>query len=356
MAADTTGTLFRVTTFGESHGPAVGAVIDGVPPGLSLEAEDIQVLLDRRRPGNSPVSTPRNEADRVEILSGVFDGKTTGTALALLIRSHDGRPGAYESIREVFRPGHADRAYQEKFGIRDYRGGGRSSGRETAARVAAGAVASVFLDTLGIKITAYTLAAAGAVCSSYDPAAIDTNPMYAPDSRAAEEMLRRIAALTEEGDSAGGIIECRISGCPAGLGSPVFGKLDADLAKAVMSIGAVKGIEFGSGFACADMRGSTHNDQMDRSGYLSNHAGGILGGISTGQEILFRAAVKPTPSIGKPQRTVDISGEEREITVEGRHDGCICPRAVPVVEAMAAIILADHVLRHRAMTGRGHTE
>ncbi len=347
MAADTIGTLFRVTTFGESHGPALGAVIDGVPPLLPMDEEYIQKKLDRRRPGCSPVATTRNEQDRAEILSGVFEGKTTGTALAILIRNLDAQPEAYESIRKVFRPGHADRTYLEKFGIRDYRGGGRSSGRETAGRVAAGAVAQKFLETQGISLRAYTLSAAGVRCQEYDPAVIDTNPMYAPDARAAEEMTERITALVAEGDSAGGIVECRISGCPPGLGSPVFDKLDADLAKAVVSIGAVKGIEFGSGFACADMYGSSHNDPMDDSGFLSNHAGGILGGISTGQEIVFRAAVKPTPSIGKAQKTVDTDGTEREIVIHGRHDGCICPRIVPVIEAMAGIILADHVLRRR---------
>jgi len=351
MAADTIGTLFRVTTFGESHGPALGAVIDGVPPLLPMDEKYIQKKLDRRRPGRSPVATSRNEQDRAEILSGVFEGKTTGTALAILIRNLDAQSEAYESIRNVFRPGHADRTYLEKFGIRDYRGGGRSSGRETAGRVAAGAVAQKFLETLGISLRAYTLSAAGVRCQEYDPAVIDINPMYAPDARAAEKMTERITALVAEGDSAGGIVECRISGCPAGLGSPVFDKLDADLAKAVMSIGAVKGIEFGSGFACADMQGSTHNDPMDDSGFLSNHAGGILGGITTGQEIVFRAAVKPTPSIRKAQKTVDTAGTEREIVIQGRHDGCICPRVVPVIEAMAGIILADHVLRRRSLSG-----
>lgn len=352
MAANTIGTLFRVATFGESHGPALGAVIDGVPPLLPLDADDIQRKLDRRRPGGSSVSTPRNEADRVEILSGVFEGKTTGTALALLIRNRDADSSAYEEFRDVFRPGHADKTYHEKYGIRDYRGGGRSSGRETAGRVAAGAVAQKFLDTLGIIVTAYTLKAAGVSCRTYDPAVIDANPMYAPDAAAAEEMIRRIEAAAGEGDSLGGVIECRVTGCPAGLGEPVFDKLDAELAEAIISIGAVKGIEFGSGFAAADLRGSRHNDPMDTGGYLSNNAGGILGGISTGDEIIFRAAVKPTPSVAVPQQTVDTAGRAREISVKGRHDPCICPRAVPVVEAMTAIILADHVLRSRAIGGR----
>ena len=356
MSGNTMGTVFRVTTFGESHGPALGAVIDGVPPRLAISPQDIQEKLDRRKPGGSPVSTSRKEADRVEILSGVFEGYTTGTALALLIYNRDARSDDYDGIRDAYRPGHADRTYMEKYGIRDYRGGGRASGRETAGRVAAGAVAAAYLKTRGIDIRSYTLRAAGVSCSTFDPAVIDTNPMYAPDAGAAEEMLRRATEAAARGDSTGGIVECRISGCPAGLGAPVFDKLDADLSKAVLSVGAVKGIEFGSGFACADMLGSEHNDTMDRTGFLSNNAGGILGGISTGDEIVFRAAVKPTPSISREQKTVDEAGNERRITVEGRHDACICPRIVPVLEAMAAIVLADHLLRNEMYAPGRYTE
>ncbi|MBN2051338.1 MAG: chorismate synthase [Spirochaetales bacterium] len=356
MGANTFGTIFRVTTFGESHGPALGAVLDGVPPRLPLTTEDIQKDLDRRKPGGSPVSTPRKEEDRVEILSGVFEGFTTGTPLALLIRNRDARPEAYDELKDLFRPSHADRTYLEKYGIRDHRGGGRASGRETAARVAAGAVAKKFLSLRGISLRGYTLEAGGIRCASFDERVIDDNPLYAPDSRAAEKMLKTIGRLAEEGDSAGGIVECRITGCPAGLGEPVFDKLDADLAKAMLSIGSVKGVEFGSGFACALMRGSGHNDKMNASGYLSNNAGGILGGISTGQDILFRIAVKPTPSIRLPQATVDTSGSEREISIQGRHDACICPRIVPVVEAMAALVLADHLLRSAASISLDQTE
>ncbi|MFP4561668.1 MAG: chorismate synthase [Spirochaetia bacterium] len=366
MSGNTLGTVFTVTTFGESHGPALGAVIDGVPPGIELNEEEIQRDLDRRRPGGSPVSTSRNERDRVEILSGVFEGKSTGTPLALLIRNTGARSGDYDDIADVFRPGHADYTYTEKYGIRDYRGGGRSSGRETAARVAAGAVARKVLSSYGIRIQAFTLKAAGVSCRDYsgnaginapeavpeeilfDQAIIEANPMRAPDPAAAERMVEAVRKLAEKGDSAGGIVECRVTGTPPGLGNPVFDKLDAALAGGMLSLGAVKAIEFGSGFAFADMTGSESNDRMTGEGFETNRAGGVLGGISTGSPIVFRIAVKPTPSISLPQHTVGKGGEEREIRIRGRHDPCIAPRIVPVVEAMTAIILLDHLLLHRA--------
>jgi len=349
MGGNSFGLLYRVTTFGESHGGAVGVVVDGVPPGIELSEADVQVELDRRKPGQSEIGTPRKEDDKVSFLSGVFEGKTTGTALMMVLYNSDARPEAYLDIKDLFRPGHADYTFLKKYGIRDWRGSGRASGRETAARVAAGAVAKKILGSRGIDIVAYTLRAAGVQCQDFDRAAIERNPLRACDAAAAEEMVRRIAQRKAEDDSVGGIVECRIRGVPAGLGEPVFDKLDAELAHAMLSIGAVKGIEFGAGFRAADMIGSEHNDPMDASGFLSNNAGGILGGISTGEEILFRIVVKPTSSIAKPQRTVDTKGRERTIRTEGRHDVCICPRIVPVVEAMAAIVVEDHCKRQAAL-------
>lgn len=324
---NTFGHFFRVTTFGESHGPAIGAVVDGCPPGVTLSAADIQPLLDRRKPGG-PLSSPRAEADEVEILSGVFEGVTTGTPIALMIRNRDVRSRDYDALRDVFRPGHADYAYLKKYGLRDHRGGGRSSGRETAARVAAGAVAIAVLGGAGISI-------AGSVREVHgisDP----------------ERFEDEVRAAQARGDSVGGIVEVRAAGVPAGLGSPVFDKLDAAIAGAMMGIGAVKGIEIGEGFGAARLSGSENNDEMDAAGFLSNHAGGILGGISTGQEIVVRLAVKPTPSIALPQRTVDVRGEEREISIGGRHDPCIAFRLVPVAEAMLALVLVDALLEGRA--------
>jgi chorismate synthase len=318
-------------------------------PGLDLCEADIQAELDRRKPGQSGVSTSRKEEDAVHILSGVFEGKTTGTPLLLLIYNQDARPADYDAIRDMFRPGHADYTYLKKYGLRDYRGSGRASGRETAGRVAAGAVAKKILAGRGVSVLAYTLRAAGVACQSFDPAVIEKNAMRACDAVAAREMEARVAQLREEGDSAGGVVECRARGVPAGLGEPVFGKLDAELAHAMLSLGAVKGIEFGAGFAAVDMRGSQHNDGMSAAGFASNNAGGVTGGISTGQEIVFRVAVKPVPSISKTQETLDINGNEREIRVQGRHDACICPRIVPVVEAMTAIVLEDHFKRQGAL-------
>lgn len=348
MSANTFGDLFRVTTFGESHGPGIGVVIDGVPAGIKLDLERIQHDLDRRRPGQSKVSTMRQEADAVEILSGTMDGVTTGTALAMLVRNTDQRSRDYGNLAVCFRPGHADYGYFKKYGIRDYRGGGRSSGRETAARVAAGAVAKQLLAHYGVSVQACTVRLAGIPAKKIDLAAVESNLVRSADPEAAEAMIAAIRAAQENLDSVGGVIECRADGVPAGLGEPVFDKLDAMLARAVLSVGGVKGVEFGDGFAAADLRGSENNDAMTPEGYLSNHAGGILGGISNGNPIVFRVAMKPTPSIAREQRTVDENGNAVAIAVHGRHDPCIVPRAVPVIEAMAALVLADALLRNRS--------
>jgi chorismate synthase len=349
MAGNSFGELFRITTFGESHGRAVGVIIDGVTPGIAMAESDIQEQMDRRRPGQSAVTSPRKEYDIVRILSGVFEGKTTGTPLCVMLDNTDMQPSAYEGIRERFRPGHADYTYLKKYGIRDYRGSGRASGRETAARVAAGAVARVLLARRGVSVIAYTKAIGGIACETFDESEIDRNAVRACDPHAAVRMIDTIESLAAEGDSCGGIVECIIRGAAPGIGDPVFDKLDADLAKAMLSIGAVKGIEFGAGFAAAGMKGSEHNDGMSRNGFQNNHAGGIIGGISTGQEIVFRLAVKPTSSISRPQLTVNTRGEEVTIETKGRHDPCICPRIVPVVEAMACLVLEDHYKRQAAL-------
>jgi chorismate synthase len=321
---NTTGRNFRITTFGESHGKALGAVIDGCPPGIPLDETNIQPLLDRRRPGVSPLASPRQEADTAEILSGVFEGKTTGTPIAVLVRNRDVRSGDYEHLREVFRPGHADFTYQEKYGTRDHRGGGRSSGRETVGRVAAGAIAMKYLAMNGITVSGRIVSVHGRT----EPAEIEAE----------------IRAAKDAGDSVGGIAEIVAHGCPAGLGDPVFGKLDALIAGAMMGIGAVKGVAIGDGFAVAERFGSENNDPMTGDGFASNHAGGILGGISSGQDIVVRIAVKPTPSITKMQKTRDIHGNIVDISVGGRHDPCIVPRILPVAEAMLALVLADCLL------------
>jgi len=366
MSGNTTGTLFKVTTFGESHGSALGTVIDGCPAGIAVDSARIQKALDRRRPGVSAdgklnaAVTSRTEADAVEILSGVYNGISEGTPIALLIRNTSQHSADYKNLEHIFRPGHADYTYFKKYGIRDYRGGGRSSGRETAARVAAGAVAQIILETAGITVKAYTLRAAGISCTSIHPEDTEKNALRAADCAAAEQMQKKIEELRRNGDSAGGIIECRLSGVPAGLGEPVFSKLDAEIAKAMLSIGAVKGIEFGAGFAAADLYGSTDNDPIrtDASGrpvFTGNNAGGILGGISNGSDIIFRIAVKPVPSIFRSQQTVaEHTGngqtvfEESDLVIEGRHDVCLCPRIVPVAEAMSAIVLADMYLQQRS--------
>ncbi|MBB6478945.1 chorismate synthase [Spirochaeta isovalerica] len=349
MAGSSFGESFRITTFGESHGGAVGVIIDGVKPGLPLGEEDIQIQMDRRKPGQSSVTTPRKELDEVHIMSGLFEGKTTGTPILVILYNKDAMPSAYNDIKDKFRPGHADFTFLKKFGIRDYRGSGRASGRETAGRVAAGAIARKILEERGVSVTAYTKEAAGISCRTIDFDQIEKNPMRACDSDAAARMVPIIEKLAEEGDSMGGIVECRISGVAPGLGEPVFDKIEADLAKAMMSLGAVKGFEIGSGFNCASMKGSEHNDPMDKSGFVSNNAGGTLGGITTGEDIIFRIAVKPTSSISKIQWTVNLEGEEVNIKTEGRHDPCICPRIVPVVEAMACLVLEDHYKRQEAL-------
>lgn len=369
MAGNTFGEAFRIATFGESHGRALGVTIDGCPAGIPLSDYVVQRELDRRRPGAhstpadgtnpdgklNPAVTARKEADEVEILSGIFEGKTTGTAISMLVRNTNQKSEDYGDIARKFRPGHADYPFFHKYGARDYRGGGRSSGRETIGRVASGAVAKAFLESLGIRVLAWTSEAVGITCETFDETAIEKNTMRACDPNAAEAMTKRVIELKAAGDSGGGIISCRVSGeIPVGLGEPVFDKLDAELAHAILSIGAIKGIEFGAGFAAARMSGSQNNDPMRRDAatgkarFLTNNAGGILGGLSTGAEILFRAAVKPVSSISKEQLTVDIAGNDCEISVHGRHDVCLCPRIVPVVEAMTAIVLADLILRNRA--------
>jgi chorismate synthase len=323
--------------------------MDGLPPGMEISEEEVQKEMDRRRPGQSDLTTPRKEADEISFLSGVFEGKTTGAPMAMMLRNSNTRSSDYGDIVDRFRPGHADFSYLQKYGLRDWRGSGRASGRETAARVAAGAVARKWLALKGVEILAWVKAAAGIECESFDARVIEQNPMRACDPEAAQRMAGRVRRLIEEGDSAGGIIECRVKGVPPGLGDPAFEKLEANLGKAMLSIGAVRGFEVGAGFAAAGMRGSEHNDEMDARGFLSNNAGGIIGGISTGQDIIFRAAVKPTSSISRPQTTRNLTGETVEIRTEGRHDPIICPRIVPVVEGMTALVLMDHWLAQRAL-------
>ena len=356
MAGSGFGTIFRVTTWGESHGKAIGAVVDGCPAGLSLCEEDIQAYLDRRKPGQSRYTTARAEGDRVEILSGVFEGKTTGTPISMMIWNKDQRSKDYGNLMEVYRPGHADYTFDLKYGFRDYRGGGRSSGRETAGRVAGGAVAAKFLESLGIRVRAYTSAIGGVSIdrSRFSWEEMEKNRLYMPDKEAAEKAEQLLNKRMSETDSAGGIVECVIMGMPVGVGEPVFEKLDACLAKAVMSIGAVKGVEIGDGFLAAASRGSKNNDgfYMDHGEVKkrTNHSGGILGGMSDGSEIRIRAAFKPTPSIASPQQTVTRSGEDTQIAITGRHDPVIVPRAVVVVESMAALTAADLLLQ--SMTSR----
>lgn len=360
MAGSTYGTLFSITTWGESHGAGIGVVIDGCPAGLSLCEEDIQIFLDRRKPGQSKFTTKRNESDKAEILSGVFEGKTTGTPISILIRNEDQRSRDYGKIKDCYRPGHADYTFDAKYGFRDYRGGGRSSGRETIGRVAAGAVASKILEQLRISVTAYTKAI-GNICipsSEYDYDCICENKLYMPNNEYAEMASAFLEECMEKQDSSGGVIECIVTGMPAGIGEPVFDKLDADLAKALMSIGSVKGVEIGDGFEVSKMLGSEDNDVFESNGIdasgmsqvlkKTNHSGGILGGMSDGDTIILRAAIKPTPSIGLPQETVTSSGEETTISITGRHDPVIVPRAVVVVESMVAITLVDMLFRNMA--------
>lgn len=345
MAGSTFGETFCISTWGESHGAALGVVIDGVPAGLTLDLAHIQQFMDRRKPGQSKFTTARNEADAIEILSGVFEGKTTGTPVSMMVRNADQHSKDYSDIAEVFRPGHADYTFWEKYGIRDYRGGGRSSGRETIGRVAAGAIAVQILEALGITICAYTKSIGPVEIEQFDATEIHKNPLAMPDANAAKKAQEYLENCIHNQDSSGGVIECRVQGMPVGIGEPVFDKLDATLAKAMLSIGAVKGFEIGDGFLAATATGSTNNDafviQDEQVKKQTNHSGGVLGGMSDGDEIVFRVAVKPTPSISQAQQTVDLHGKERQIEIHGRHDPVIVPRAVVVVESMAAITLVD---------------
>ncbi|NQV45822.1 MAG: chorismate synthase [Rhodospirillales bacterium] len=360
MTDNSFGQLFRVTTFGESHGPAIGCVVDGVPPLIPLSAKDIQKFLDQRKPGQSRFTTQRKESDSVEILSGVMDGKTTGTPIGLLIRNEDQRSKDYNDIKDSFRPGHADYTYMAKYGIRDHRGGGRSSARETAMRVAAGAIARKVLDhvledTVTIRGALVQVGPHAVDREAWEWGAIENNPFWCPDARMAATWESYLDDIRKQGSSVGAVVEILASGVPVGLGSPIYGKLDAELAAAMMSINAVKGVEIGDGMAVAGLRGEENADQMrmkgDSVGFLSNHAGGILGGISSGQDVVVRFAVKPTSSIVTPVKSVNAQGEDVDVSTKGRHDPCVGIRAVPVGEAMMACVLADQVLRHRAQCG-----
>jgi chorismate synthase len=347
----TFGRFLTITTFGESHGPGVGVIVDGVPPGIPIDAPSIQKDLDRRRPGQSAVTTQRKEPDLVEILSGVFEGVTTGATVALVVKSVDARPQDYAALKDLYRPGHADFTYWEKYGVRDYRGSGRSSGRETVGRVAAGAVARALLAREGVRVQAYTVQVGDIVATERDLDFVEQNPVRCPDRKIAPEMERAILAAREAGDSLGGVVETLATGVPTGLGDPVFDKLHAQLAWGLMSIPAIKGFEIGDGFSAVRLRGSQNNDRMTPKGFATNHAGGVLGGISTGQPIVTRIAVKPPSSIALPQKTVDRQGQERDFAIQGRHDPCLCPRVVPVAEAMTCLVLADALLRQRAIEG-----
>ena len=354
MFGSSIGNIFKITTWGESHGKAVGVVVDGCPAGLPLSEEDIQLFLNRRKPGQSPYSTPRNEADQVEILSGIFEGKTTGTPISMLVWNKTARSSDYSEIASYYRPGHADFTFDEKYGFRDYRGGGRSSGRETIGRVAAGAIASKFLNTLGIRLQAYTYSIGPVEIHKKNFSEIYTNPLNMPDSTAAAQAEALLQDMINSKDSIGGIIECEVTGIPAGIGDPVFEKLDANLAKAMMSIGSVKGVEIGDGFKVSTVYGSDNNDafyiEEKHVGKRTNHAGGTLGGISDGSPLFIRAAIKPTPSIFQTQQTINKNGENIDIQIKGRHDPVIVPRAVVVVESMAAITVMDALLAN--MTAR----
>jgi chorismate synthase len=356
MAGNAFGTLFRFTTFGESHGPAIGCVIDGVPPLIPLAEPDLQVWLDRRKPGQNRFTTQRREADEARILSGVFEGVTTGTPIGVLIENTDQRSHDYGEIAQQFRPGHADYVYQAKYGIRDYRGGGRSSARETAMRVAAGAVARKVLDYLvpgGIQIRGamVQMGADRIDQDAWDWEATERNPFWCPDGQAASRWETLLDGARTAGSSLGGIVEVRAENVPVGLGEPVYDKLDADIARALMSINAVKGVEIGAGFASVAQRGTSHGDELTPQGFASNNAGGVLGGISTGQDIVVAIAVKPTSSIRSPRRSIDLEGNATTVETFGRHDPCVGIRAAPIAEAMLALVLMDHALRHRAQCG-----
>lgn len=345
----TFGRAFRILSFGESHGPAVGVVIDGVKPGLPLDLAAIQAELDRRRPGQSDLVTPRSEADRVQVLSGVFEGRTTGHPIALVVFNENQRSGDYAAIADLFRPGHADLTYQRKYGLRDPRGGGRSSGRETLARVAAGAWAKQQLEALGVTVRGFNREIAGIPGTTVDWSYVEANPLRVADPAAFDAQRAAVEAARAEGDSVGGVSEVWIEGLPEGLGDPAFGKLDALLAAACMSIGAVKGVELGAGFASARRRGSENNDPLGPGGPLKNDAGGTLGGISTGAPVVVRLAVKPTSSIARTQQTIDREGRAAEISTRGRHDPCIAPRIVPVAEAMCALVVYDAWLTQQSL-------
>ncbi|MBF7982720.1 MULTISPECIES: chorismate synthase [Rahnella] len=356
MAGNSIGQFFRVTTFGESHGVALGCIIDGVPPGISLTEADLQHDLDRRRPGTSRYTTQRREADEVKILSGVFEGVTTGTSIGLIIQNTDQRSQDYSAIKDVFRPGHADYTYEQKYGVRDYRGGGRSSARETAMRVAAGAVAKKYLlEKFGVKVRGYMSQMGDITCELKDWDLVETNPFFCPDESKLEALDELMRSLKKEGDSIGAKITVVAEHVPVGLGEPVFDRLDADLAHALMSINAVKGVEIGDGFAVVSKRGSENRDEITPNGFESNHAGGILGGISSGQPVVAHLALKPTSSITVPGRTINREGEQVEMITKGRHDPCVGIRAVPIAEAMMAIVLMDHLLRQRAQNGDVHS-
>ena len=348
MSGNTFGKLFSVTSFGESHGPAIGCIVDGCPPGLEISETDLQHDLDRRKPGTSRFTTQRREADEVKILSGVFEGRTTGTPIGLIIENTDQRSKDYGKIKDQFRPAHADYVYQQKYGIRDYRGGGRSSARETAMRVAAGAIARKYLHAhYGIVIRGYMSQLGPIKAQLLDWDEVARNPFFCPDAAKVPEMEAYMTALNKEGNSAGARINVVASNMPVGLGEPIFDRLDADIAHALMSINAVKGVEIGAGFAAVEQKGTEHRDEMTPQGFLSNNAGGILGGISSGQDILASIALKPTSSLRIPGRSIDVHGNPVEVVTTGRHDPCVGIRAVPIAEAMLAIVLMDHLLRHR---------
>ena len=349
MAGNTFGQLFTVTSFGESHGPGLGCVVDGCPPGLALDEEDIQRDVERRRSGTSRFTSQRREPDRVRILSGVFEGRTTGTPIGLVVMNEDQRSYDYDKIKDRFRPGHADYTYQHKYGFRDYRGGGRSSARETVMRVAAGAIARKYLaERLGVRIHGYLEQMGGIRCEPRNLAAIDDNPFFCPDPDRVPELEALVNQLRRDGDSIGARITVVATGVPPGLGEPVFDRLDADLAYAMMCINAVKAVEVGDGFRVVEQRGSGHRDELTPAGFLSNHAGGTLGGISSGQDVVVSMALKPTSSIVIPDRSIDVAGQPVEVSTTGRHDPCVGIRAVPIAEAMLALVLMDHYLRHRA--------
>ncbi len=349
MAGNTFGQLFTVTSFGESHGPALGCIVDGCPPGLELSEDDIQRDVERRRSGTSRYTSQRREPDAVRILSGVFEGRTTGSPIGLLVVNEDQRSYDYEKIKDRFRPGHADYTYQHKHGFRDYRGGGRSSARETVMRVAAGAIARKYLgERLGVRIHGYLAQMGDIRLEPLDPTEVDRNPFFCPDATRVAELEALIDRLRREGDSIGARVTVVASGVPPGLGEPVFDRLDADLAHAMMCINAVKAVEVGDGFRVVEQRGSEHRDEISPAGFLSNHAGGTLGGISSGQDVVVSLALKPTSSIVIPGRTIDVHGQPTEVSTTGRHDPCVGIRAVPIAEAMLALVLMDHYLRHRA--------